>query len=140
MGKGRKRKGDAELLLALACGATVENAALKAGLSCRTVYRRLADPAFRAQVTEARAGMVRRAAGMFSAAGLQAVKTVTTLQESASSEAVRLGAARATIELGCKLREAVEWAERLTALESRIEALLKGAEHATESGSSNSLP
>jgi hypothetical protein len=140
VGKGRKRKGDAELLLALACGATVDNAALKARLSCRTVYRRLADPAFRAQVTEARAEIVRRAAGMFSAAGLQAVKTVATLQESATSEAVRLGAARATIELGCKLREAVEWAERLAALEARMDALLGGPEHATESGALNSLP
>jgi len=124
--KGRKRKGDTELLLALACGASVENAAQKAGLSRRTVFRRLAAPAFRAQVTEMRAAMVQRAAGMFSAAGLPAIKTLTTLQESASSEAVRLGAARATIELGCKLRETVEWAERLAALEGRLEALLGG--------------
>jgi len=124
--KGRKRKGDTELLLALACGASVGNAAQKAGLSRRTVFRRLAAPAFRAQVTEMRAAMVQRAAGMFSAAGLPAIKTLTTLQESASSEAVRLGAARATIELGCKLRETVEWAERLAALEGRLEALLGG--------------
>jgi len=124
--KGRKRKGDTELLLALACGASVENAAQKAGLSRRTVFRRLAAPAFRAQVTEMRAAMVQRAAGMFSAAGLPAIKTLTTLQESASSEAVRLGAARATIELGCRLRETVEWAERLAALEGRLEALLGG--------------
>ena len=126
MSKGRKRKGDTELLLALACGASVENAAQKAGLSRRTVFRRLAAPAFRAQVTEMRAAMVQRAAGMFSAAGLPAIKTLTTLQESASSEAVRLGAARATIELGCRLRETVEWAERLATLEGRLEALLGG--------------
>jgi hypothetical protein len=124
--KGRKRKGDAELLLALACGASVENAAQRAGLSRRTVFRRLAAPAFRAQVAEARAEMVRRAAGMFTAAGLPAIKTLTTLQESATSEAVRLGAARATIELGCRLRETVEWAERLASLEGRLEALLGG--------------
>ena len=126
MSKGRKRKGDAELLLALACGASVENAAQRAGLSRRTVFRRLAAPAFRAQVAEARAEMVRRAAGMFTAAGLPAIKTLTTLQESATSEAVRLGAARATIELGCRLRETVEWAERLASLEGRLEALLGG--------------
>jgi hypothetical protein len=123
---GRKRKGDAELVLALACGATAENAAQKAGLSRRTVYRRLADPAFRARVTAMRAEMARRAAGMVTAAGLGAVKTLATLQESAASEAVRLGAARATIELGCKLRETVEWADRLAALEGRLEALLGG--------------
>jgi hypothetical protein len=121
---GRKRKADADLLLALACGASPENAAQKAGLSRRTVYRRLADPAFRAQVAEVRAEMVRRAAGMFTAAGMAAIKTLTTLQESATSESVRLGAARATIELGCKLRETAEWAERLAALEGHLETLL----------------
>jgi hypothetical protein len=123
---GRKKKGDAELVQALACGASPESAAQKAGLSRRTVYRRLADPAFRAQVIELRAEMVRRSTGMVTAAGLAAVKTLMTLQDSAASEAVRLGAARATLELGCKLRENVDWAERLAALEGRLETLLGG--------------
>src|SRR5262245_53289570 len=99
---------------------------MKAGVSRRTVFRRLADPAFRAQVTEMRAEMARREAAMLTAAGMAAVKTLTILQESALSESVRLGAARATIELGCKLRENVEWDERLTALEGRLETLLGG--------------
>ena len=120
MAAGRKRKGDAELVLALACGASPENAAQKAGLSRRTVFRRLADPVFCAQVTELRVEMSRRAAGMITAAGMAAVKTLTSLQESAASESVRLGAARATLELGCKLRENVEWPERLAALERQI--------------------
>jgi hypothetical protein len=84
----------------------------------------MADAAFRAQVTEMRAEMMRRAVGMFTAAGPAAIKTLTTLLESAVSESVRLGAARATIELGCKLHEDVEWTERLAALEARLEALL----------------
>lgn len=126
MAAGRKKKGDAKLVLALACGASAESAAQNTGLSLRTVYRRLADPAFYAQVTEMRAEMVRRATGMLTAAGMGSIKTLTTLQESASSESVRLGAARATIELGCKLRETVEWAERLAALEVRLETLLGG--------------
>jgi len=125
---GRKRKADQELVLALVCGASPENAAQKAGLSRRTVYRRLADPGFRAQVNEMRAEMVRRAAGMFTVAGMAAVKTLTTLQESAVSESVRLGAARATIELGCKLRETVEWTERLSALEECLKKLLNGTD------------
>ncbi len=124
MAAGRKKKADDGLVLALACGASPEGAAQKAGFSLRTVYRRLADPLFRQQVNQVRAEMVRRAAGMFTAAGMASIKTFTTLQESASSEAVRLGAARAIIELGCKLRESVELAERMTALETRLEALL----------------
>ena len=61
---------------------------------------------------------------MITAAGMAAVKTLTTLQDSAASESVRLGAARAIIELGCKQRESVEWAERLAALDGRLETLL----------------
>jgi hypothetical protein len=123
---GRKKKADDVLILALACGATPESAAQKAGVSVRTVYRRLADPAFRAQVNEVRADLVRRAASLFTAASMPAIKTITTLQESANSEAVRLTAARATIELGCKLRETVELMERLAALEARLESWLGG--------------
>jgi hypothetical protein len=71
---------------------------------------------------------------MFTAAGMAAIKTLTTLQESALSEAVRLGAARATIELGCKLRETAEWSERLAALEGRLEALLGGPDRPENTG------
>ena len=126
MAAGRKRKAEAALVLALACGASPENAAQKAGVSQRTVYRRLAEPAFRAQVDDMRAELVRRTASMFTAAGMASIKTFTTLQESAVSEAVRLGAAKAVIELGCKLRENAELLERMAALEGRLEALLGG--------------
>ena len=44
--RGRKNADDA-VLLALACGATVAQAAHRAGVSERTVYRRLKDPASR---------------------------------------------------------------------------------------------
>ena len=55
---GRRRKADADLILALACGATPEHAAQKAGLGLRTVYRRLAEPRFRARVDAVRADIV----------------------------------------------------------------------------------
>lgn len=71
---------------------------------------------------------------MFTAAGMASIKTLTTLQESASSESVRLGAARAVIEMGCKLRETVERMERLTALEERRESLLAETEAADSVG------
>ena len=91
-------------------------------MSVRTVYRRLADPQFQAQVNDVRADMLRRAAAMLTAAGMAAIKTFTSLQESAQSESVRLGAARSIIELGCKLREMVELTERLAQLEARMES------------------
>ena len=121
---GRRKKGEAELILALACGATPENAAQKAGLSVRTVYRRLAEPAFRAHVRQMRSDMVQRMAGMLTAAGVGALRTLSQLHESALSESVRLGAARSIVELGCKVREAAELTERLAAVEARLEALL----------------
>jgi hypothetical protein len=40
------RSSDELLLSALAAGSTVEEAARTAGVSTRTAYRRLADPAF----------------------------------------------------------------------------------------------
>jgi hypothetical protein len=122
--RGRKKKADTDLILALACGAAPESAAQKAGLSVRTVYRRLALVPFREQVDQVRAEMVRRAAGMFTAAGMASIKTFTSLLESATSEAVRLGAARALIELGCKLRKDVDLFERMAALEGRLESIL----------------
>lgn len=63
--------------------------------------------------------MVRRAAGLLTAAGIVSIKTFTVLQESAQSESVRLAAARAIVEFGYKLREAVEVQERLAALEEK---------------------
>ena len=134
MAAGRKRKGDTELVLALACGASPDNAAQKAGLSRRTVFRRLADPAFVSQVGAMRADIARRAAGMLTAASMAAIKSLTTLQESANSESVRLGAARATIELGCKLRENVELLEQLATLEVRLAALLSGPDRSQDAG------
>jgi hypothetical protein len=50
MAQKGKRNADQRLLLALACGATVEGAARQCGISESTVYRRLADEDFRRQI------------------------------------------------------------------------------------------
>ena len=113
---GAKKSGNG-LILALACGATVENAARKAGVSERTVYRRLADPAFRQQIRKTRAEMAERAAAALTAASMEAVKTLVALHAQGTPPAVRLGAARAVLELGAKLRESVELEQRIAVLE-----------------------
>lgn len=59
---------------------------------------------------------------------MNAVKTLATLQESAASEAVRLGAARATIELGFKMRKSLQEEQWLASVEERLEALLEETE------------
>jgi ribosomal protein S9 len=57
---------------------------------------------------------------MLSAASLEAVKTLVSLQEPSVPAAVRLGAARSILELGSKLREMVELEQRLLVVERRI--------------------
>ena len=64
--------------------------------------------------------MVQRTAGMLTVAGGEAVKTLLTLQKETTPVAVRLGAARAILEIGMKVRDATELEERLAALEQRI--------------------
>src|SRR5262249_32605480 len=46
MARGRRNTADEQLLMALACGATVEAAARAAHVSVSTAYRRLREPAF----------------------------------------------------------------------------------------------
>jgi hypothetical protein len=115
-----KRRLDHKLLLALACGATVENAARQAGLSESTAYRRLAQAEFKQQLATMRADMVQRTAGTLTAAATEAVKALVGLLQPATPHATRLGAARAVLELGVKLREAAELEARITALEQHL--------------------
>src|SRR6186997_3014539 len=86
------QEGDEPLLTALACGATVEAAAAKAGMSRATAYRRLQDPSLRLRLKELRSEMVSRATALLTAASSEAVKTLLLLLGSAHSSTARLGA------------------------------------------------
>ena len=114
----RRPRGEGPLLLALACGATVTQAASKASLSERTVYRRLEDQAFHNRIEAVRADMVKRAAALLIAAAMLATKSLVDLQSPTTPAAVRRGAARDIIELGQKLRQASVLEKRLATLES----------------------
>ena len=117
--QGKTRADDA-LIAALACGATVDAAAKAANVSVRTVHRRLRDDAFRRRLAEARGDMVRRTAGALTAASQEAVRTLLVLQREPTPATVRLGAARAVLELGIKIREMAELEERLQEVERRL--------------------
>jgi hypothetical protein len=117
----KRRRGDEVLVTALACGATVEGAARKAGLSVRTVYRRLADPDFQERLRQERAELARRTAGLLTAASLESVRTLVELQGAGLPPAARLGAARAIIGLGTKFREEADLVDRVAELERRLE-------------------
>ncbi len=106
-----RRKGDAALLLALAAGQTVRDAARLSGVGERTATRRVADLDFRRRVAELRAEMIDRALGRMADGMADAAATLRRLL-SAESESVRLGACRAMLELGVKLREGAELDQR----------------------------
>ena len=57
---------------------------------------------------------------MLTAAGMEAVKTLISLQDGAIAAPVRLGAARTVLEFGIKLRENNELVERIAALEAQV--------------------
>src|SRR5690242_3951299 len=121
MARTARKEIDRVLLQALACGATVENAARKAGVCERTAYRRLAEPAFGRRLDQLRAEMVQRTAGMLTGAGMAAVMTLIDLQGDVSVPAsVRRRSARDILEMGSRLREAAELEQRLAAVEERL--------------------
>jgi hypothetical protein len=120
MADRQRKKAEDALLLSLACGATIENAARQCGLCERTVYRRLSEPAFRQRLQQLRTDMIQRTAGALTAAATEAVRTLLELQKAAAPPAVRLGAARSVLEIGIKLREAADLEERLSALEQQL--------------------
>jgi hypothetical protein len=117
MATNPKPKPDDKLLRALACGATVESAAREAGVSARTVYRRLEDPAFCRRLQEMRADIVVRTAAALTAASTEAIRTLVELLKPANPANIRLGASRAVIESGMRLREIAELEARIAALE-----------------------
>ena len=115
---GDRKNADSALILAIAAGATIRDAAVSAGVSESTAHRRLDDPAFTRQVDDARAEMIARAAGQLADASTEAVATLRALLD-AEAETVRLGSARAILELGTKLRESEELGRRIAALEAQ---------------------
>ncbi len=129
-------KGDDALLVALASGATVRDAAGRAGVAERTAYRRLDDPGFRRRLARARAELIDRAVGQLSDAATAAVATLRGLLD-ADSDNVKLGAARSILELGTRLREAAEIEGRLVELESTVLALTRKQHGGTGNGQEN---
>ena len=126
MAGGVRSNADFAIVAALAGGDTVAGAAKHAKVAERTVYRRLEDPAFRQQVTAARSEMVARALGGLSAASVTAVRTLLLLMQPTEASSVRLGAAKAVLEIGTRLRESVDLEERIAELEAQQRAREEG--------------
>jgi hypothetical protein len=109
------------LALALAAGSTLHAAAAEAGIGATTAKRWLREqPAIIRRVGELRAEMTAQALGRLIDNMASAADTLAYLSRKAESETVRLGAARAVLELANKTRETVELEERLQALEKQV--------------------
>jgi hypothetical protein len=117
----KARKGDAALRLALAAGKTMRDAAAAAGISEKTATRRMADANFRRQVAALRNQMLDAGAGRLAEGVCEAADVLRELLH-AKSESIRLGAARALLEMCSKLRESLELEERIVELEERLHA------------------
>jgi hypothetical protein len=114
------RQNDDLLAVALAVGKTLRDAATTAGVAERTAARRWADADFRRRVSQLRGDLIGQATGRMADGMADAAAQLRQLL-TAKSENVRLGAARALLELTVRLREGTEFEERLAALENRNE-------------------
>lgn len=110
--------GRAQALIgAVACGASVEQAADKAGLPIEDVRRLMRSRKLRARVAVARADIVERTAAILTAAAFESVRTLVELAGPGHAEAVRLSAAKAIVELGAQTREKAEELARFAELD-----------------------
>ncbi len=116
----RQKRNDL-LVIALARGEQLATAAQLAGVSVRTVNRRLTLSDFRAEVQRTRSQLVDAAAGKISNTLDAAADCLKSLLGS-ESDAIRLSAARAMFEIAVRLKEVVELEGRLQAVEDRLNA------------------
>jgi hypothetical protein len=118
---GRKPRGrDREpVALFLAAGWAIADAAREARVSDRCVYLWLQDSAFVNRVRELRNAIYERAVGRLADLSETAADVLATLLEGANDQ-VKLGAVRTALEFGLRLREQVELATRMTALEKAV--------------------
>jgi len=95
---GSELEGDDALFTALVRGAHAENAAVVAGISERTVYRRLADPVFRGRVDQARELLRESILARLTDAGLDAIGALETLMHESDDDRIRLQSAKTLLQ------------------------------------------
>jgi hypothetical protein len=120
-GRGLAR-GEAALIIALACGDSAREAAEKSGLGERTVYRRIADDQFMSKVYRARELMISQAVGKLSATCAKAADTLEELLHNESPR-VRLQAAQALLNSAIRLADNWAMEVRLGRLEGLMSPL-----------------
>ena len=113
-----RHSADDRLLILLASGSTVRDAAQQCDIGETTVWRRMRDATFIGELNRLRGELWNSAMGKLTAASGKAVDRLVTLVDDADSDAVRLSACKSILELGTKLRDSIEFAQRLELLEN----------------------
>jgi soluble lytic murein transglycosylase-like protein len=115
----KQTQGIVALVLALASGDSVKDAARLANVSERTVYRRLRNESFARRVNQARTAMLQQAVGRLASAVPKASAVLDKLLDS-RSERIRLQAAKAIMDSSVKLGDAVAYEQRLASMEAML--------------------
>ena len=116
-------RADDLLLPLLAAGATAASAAAVAGMSERTVRRRVKDEDFRIALQRERGALRRQLVDRLVGAALAAVDHLGALSEPGNTDATRLTAARTTLEFSARHLAVVDVNDRLAELEERAAAM-----------------
>jgi hypothetical protein len=123
MASGDRNGANPTLVVALASGQPVRQAAETADVSERTVYRRLQDDAFRASLARERGRLVEEAVGRLAHGMAAAADTLASIAaDSDAPFSARVSAARAVLELGSRLRGELDLERRLEQLEEALAA------------------
>lgn len=91
-------QGDDRLFRALVSGCHIENAAVAAGISERTAYRRLANREFRKQIDDARQSLRESILSRLADAGHDAIATLQELMQESDDDAIRVKAAKTLLD------------------------------------------
>ena len=113
----RRAAGDEVLLDALATGLSYLDAGVLAGLSARTVRRRMTDPSFAAELARRRAMRVSDVTGRLLSVSGRAVQVLVELLDSQVT-GERLRSAELILNLGRRFRSDSDVDARLVALEA----------------------
>jgi hypothetical protein len=91
-------KGEPATFLALVGGASAADAADAGGITARTVFRRMSEPTYQAQIHALRHAAIGKALNRLTGAASEAVESMLELSRHASSDGVRLRAAIAVLD------------------------------------------
>ena len=117
MGHKGRSSADDRLAAHVAAGLSVRAACKRIGLSEKTGYRRMADPAFEAKVKTIRGRMVTAAAGTLAKSMSRAGRVLAELLKETDGH-LRHKAATKILELGLKVAEVADLQERIAKLEA----------------------